>query len=231
MPATYFHLPPELQFLIQDFISPTDLRTHVCVFLSDPRCVSLYSDKFWSHLLWNNGIGQLSDENETQASWCDIAVSAITTDGFCTHPQCGEALLEYNRARMQETSQHLRPLVPMVVDENYEGEQNTAIHSIVGHIDFRPSNEVNPWDKPSVSDDAHLRPSGQVRSKSRLHEDEREYLSTPPLAARGFATFAPTASFLYCGLYGIELEHSTLRSRALRRPLAVLDVLGLLQME
>ena len=102
MPATFLDLPPELQLLINDFILPTDLRTHVCFFLSDPRCISFYSsrpdsERFWSVLCWNDGLGQLADGMETQATWCDIAVSVISRDGFCTHPQCGEALLDHNR--------------------------------------------------------------------------------------------------------------------------------------
>ena len=109
MTSTFFNLPPELQLLIKDCISPTDLRTHVCLYLSDPECASLYDslpkpDSFWKLICWENGLGQLPHESEstsaetdTTSTWRDIATSTILADGFCTHPQCGEALLAYNR--------------------------------------------------------------------------------------------------------------------------------------
>ncbi|KAI1790258.1 hypothetical protein LXA43DRAFT_1095600 [Ganoderma leucocontextum] len=231
MPFAFFDLPPELQLLIKDSISSSDLRTHVCFFLSGIQCASLYSsrpnsDSFWKLLCWNNGLGQLSSEMETQANWRDIAFRTIRADGFCTHPQCGEALLEYNRTNMGEAAKYVRPFFPIRINETYEGEASTAIHRVVGHVSFRPGDEVGLWNKPSISRDAHLRPPGQVKFKTPA--GDREYLSKHPLVARSFATFVPTTTFFLFSIYGIELEHYKLKSTS-RRPLTVLDVLGLIQ--
>ncbi|KAM5534480.1 hypothetical protein V8D89_011812 [Ganoderma adspersum] len=229
--ATFFDLPPELQLLIKDSILHFDLRTHVCFFLSDSQCASLYShrvdsDSFWKLLCWNNGIGQLSSEIEIQETWRDIAISTIRANGFCAHPQRGEALLEYNRANMLEAANHLQPFFPLHVDENYEGEASTTIHRVVGHISFRPGDEVGFWNAPSISRDAHLRPPGLVKFKAPA--DDREYLSRYPLVARSFATFVPTVSVFLLDIYGIRPEHYKLNSNS-QRPLTVLDVLGLIQ--
>lgn len=246
MSVTFFDLPPELQLSIKDFISPSDLRTHVCFFLSDTQCASLYShransESFWMLLCWNNGIGHLSSEMEIQENWRDIAISIIRADGFCTHPQCGEALLEYNRmcfstfprlpvlnassegANMREAAKHIQPFSPLRVSRSYKGEASMAIHRVFGHISFRPGNEVGLLNQPSIRQDAHLRPPGQVKFKTPAND--REYLSKHPLVARSFATFVPTTSFFLLGM-GTEFDHYKLKSTS-RRPLTVLDVLGL----
>ncbi|KAI1792121.1 hypothetical protein LXA43DRAFT_887951, partial [Ganoderma leucocontextum] len=41
MPATFLDLPPELHLLIKGWISPSDIRTHACFYLSEPQCACL----------------------------------------------------------------------------------------------------------------------------------------------------------------------------------------------
>ena len=102
MVASFLDLPAELGLMIKNAIPASDLRTHVCFYLSSPHCAILYDsdpdpDDFWMRACWSCGIGALDVEFIMQRSWRDIAFECIQADGFCTHPQCGESLLEYNR--------------------------------------------------------------------------------------------------------------------------------------
>ena len=104
------HLPHELLLIIKEHIDPSDLRTHVCYYLSDPRVSALYDseldpDAFWKLACWNCGIGAgLTPSEETgDFTWKDIAIDCIVRDGFCEHPHCGEALMDYNRERTKPT--------------------------------------------------------------------------------------------------------------------------------
>ncbi|KAI1792119.1 hypothetical protein LXA43DRAFT_888162 [Ganoderma leucocontextum] len=238
MPVTFyfFDLPPELHLLIKDWISPSDLRTHVCFYLSAPQCASLYDsrpnpDNFWKLLCWNNGLGQLPDETETETTWRDIATRVIHADGFCTHPQCGEALLEYNRASMREAAKHgVQPFSPLHIRGSYDGDARTDLHRVVAHISFRPHTELRAWGVPSfpVERDAHLRSPGDVLVEWEGTDaaNEREYLWRHPLAARSFATFAPTDSLFLFAVAGIDFQHDRISSA---RALTVLEVLDLIQ--
>ena len=93
--------PPEIHLIIKSLIPATDLRTHVCLYLSSPDCAALYDseadpDLFWQRACWECGIGRLPDEDSEMLNWKDVAINSILQDGFCSHPQCGESLLEYN---------------------------------------------------------------------------------------------------------------------------------------
>ena len=103
MPFTFLLLPPELRLLVKDAIPTSDLRTHVCLYLSSPLCASLYDirsdeDAFWKLACWEAGIGLLKDEDPETVVWRDSAIECIEKDGFYSHPECGGKLLEYNRA-------------------------------------------------------------------------------------------------------------------------------------
>ena len=90
-------LPPELLFLIKSYIPHSDLRTHVCFHSTCRTFASLYGDSsdqaaFWRRACALAGIGWLRSDS----SWRDIAFETIERDGFCAHPQCGGALLDWN---------------------------------------------------------------------------------------------------------------------------------------
>ncbi len=92
-------LPTELLLDIRDRFGEWDLRTHVCYYLSHPSIAAIYEtaedpDAFWALICWHCGIGSLPTER--QIRWKDVALRSIISDGFCKHPQCGEALLESN---------------------------------------------------------------------------------------------------------------------------------------
>ena len=95
-------LPIEILLLIKHSIHPSDLRTHVCYYLSSPKIALLYDsgkegDAFWELACWQCGIGMLPSDEESDKSWKDIAIDCIKRDGFCTSPSCGENLLCLNR--------------------------------------------------------------------------------------------------------------------------------------
>ena len=108
MPTTFFDLPPELWQLVKAYLEPWDLRTMICLHLADSRFSLLYdwdenTGEIWKLACWYNGIGLLPyewerDDYHDNISWFDIALECIQKDGFCEHPHCGEACLEYNRA-------------------------------------------------------------------------------------------------------------------------------------
>ena len=96
------HLPTEILLLIRDGIDSSDLRTHVCYYLSSRRVASLYdseqdADEFWELACWHCGLGLTPADEDADRSWRDIAIECIKADGFCTLPGCGERLLRQNR--------------------------------------------------------------------------------------------------------------------------------------
>lgn len=95
-------LPTEILILIRDWIDPSDLRTHVCYYLSSRKVSSLYdteedADEFWELACWHCGIGLTPSDEDAGRLWRDVAIECIKQDGFCTLPGCGESLLRRNR--------------------------------------------------------------------------------------------------------------------------------------
>ena len=100
--------PLEIFLLIKECIADDDLRTHVCFYQTDRRIARIYdsdkdADKFWARLCWFCGISYLAAEDGSPDSsndpgfWKKLSIKLINRDGFCSDPECGEALLEYNR--------------------------------------------------------------------------------------------------------------------------------------
>ncbi|RPD58941.1 hypothetical protein L226DRAFT_489219 [Lentinus tigrinus ALCF2SS1-7] len=235
-------LPPELFLEIRDRFEEWDLRTHVCYYLTHPSIAAIYDtaedpDAFWALLCWHCGIGSLPTER--QVRWKDIATRSVLSDGFCKHPQCGEALLEYNRKRMLEVTEEVQPCQPLVI-RDYEHEAVPESHSIFSHIRFRRYGDL--FHAQNVLKDAHLTyPSGSDAPKSRTVTDiwgtynveppddyPGMYLAEHPMVQRSFATFAPVTSMLMLNLCG-----HTVRGRLLMggRALTVVDILNAMHPE
>ncbi|KAM5544083.1 hypothetical protein V8D89_002269 [Ganoderma adspersum] len=90
-----------------------------------------------------------TSETETTSTWRDIATSTILADGFYTHPQCGEAFLAYNRARMLDATQRsdVQPFSPLhITSSSLTPDPNAgprpALHRIFTQISFRPNEEL-----------------------------------------------------------------------------------------
>ncbi|KAI0741805.1 hypothetical protein C8Q80DRAFT_158812 [Daedaleopsis nitida] len=231
-------LPIELRHTIKDFIAPFDLRTHVCFYLSHPDCAALYGSKhqeddFWKFICWHNGLGKLPDDEYTLISdWREVAMDCIRADGFCTHPECGESILEYNRRRMQKAAKYVEPFKPYPVDENTDWKVNCHPHYIFGHIGFLDSEEVQGC--PPVELDAHLRlaatPEPAAANDTDKDSHEGYHLEDHPLVARSFATLTPVSSLSLINVCGLGSSSQAIdRSLTLTRVVTVLDVLQILQ--
>ncbi|KAF7790713.1 hypothetical protein EIP86_001669 [Pleurotus ostreatoroseus] len=90
-------LPTELLLVIKELIPHSDLRTHVCYYNTCRTIAAFYGDsseqaEFWRRACLLSGIGWL----KADASWKEIAFETIARDGFCRHPGCGGALLDWN---------------------------------------------------------------------------------------------------------------------------------------
>ncbi|KAI0794396.1 hypothetical protein C8Q74DRAFT_1445786 [Fomes fomentarius] len=109
--------PAEIFLAIKTCIPLADLRTHVCYYTCSSRIAALYDsepnpDSFWHHACWSCGIGcskQMDGKLRQLTFWRDLAIKIIRCCGFCVHPQCGEALLEYNRKRIAQALQTVDP--------------------------------------------------------------------------------------------------------------------------
>ncbi|RPD58942.1 hypothetical protein L226DRAFT_536493 [Lentinus tigrinus ALCF2SS1-7] len=220
-------LPPEVLLITKNHIPVSDLRTHVCLYLSSPVFAALYdsdphADRFWTRACWDCGIWRLPEEDlAAVVDWRLIAVDCIQKDGFCKHPQCGEALLEYNRECMQEVEGDIdEPFQPVHITEEYGGE-SLIPHRAFGKIRFRPESEVNLFNRYDLELDAYLRKD----ESSRDVEDNRTYLEEHPLLARSFATFVPTSSIFLVDLAGFGRSQYKMETW---RPITVYDVLSII---
>ncbi|KAI0367597.1 hypothetical protein BV20DRAFT_551109 [Pilatotrama ljubarskyi] len=201
-------LPLELFLAIKSCIPVSDIRPHVCFYKAHPRIAALYdseedADELWRRVCWHSGIGALEEDDlEAEHCWRDIALEVIDRDGFCTHPQCGQGLLEYNAQRIARAQNYIRPLTVfsdwkeddssdvdsfMSVDSENEEEKNPPVnmHRVLLRTAFRTSSSGGY----GMCDDAQLRP---------LTDTERAYkgrvlLSDHPLIERSFATDVPTS--------------------------------------
>ncbi|KAI0332709.1 hypothetical protein GY45DRAFT_438469 [Cubamyces sp. BRFM 1775] len=239
------NFPAELLLVIKELLDPSDLRTHACYYLSSPRVAALYGsagdpDAFWRLACWNCGIGAgltplehdfdgNPSDDLSDPSWEDIALDSITRDGFCTYPECGERLLEYNRRSMRSVADEITPFRPHHPSDH---DHRIAIsgHQLFGRMVFkwkRPS--LNGYGSP-IERDAHLRMSGAPLRWSDYADFESQpddypglYLGEHPLAARSFATFPPVSNMLLVYLASNwEEERISLR---LVRPIIVLDII------
>lgn len=90
-------LPNELLILIKENIPISDLRTHVCFYHTCRTVAAFYGDTseqadFWRRSCLLAGITFCRSD----ASYKDVAFECIAKDGFCSHPDCGGALLDWN---------------------------------------------------------------------------------------------------------------------------------------
>ncbi|KAI0358197.1 hypothetical protein OH77DRAFT_1435367 [Trametes cingulata] len=204
--ARHRPLPLELFLTIRSCIPLADIRTHVCLYNTHPRIAALYdsesdSDDFWERVCWHSGVGALGkDDPEVEHCWRDIALEVIERDGFCKHPQCGEALLAYNARRIARAQNYIKPL-SILLRWHVEGYPG---------VNGFPDNELDTLDggenPPLTMHRALLRTA--FRSKSSGMRDEAQLrpmtdaeeaykgsvlLKDHPLLERSFATDVPTS--------------------------------------
>ncbi|PIL24805.1 hypothetical protein GSI_12691 [Ganoderma sinense ZZ0214-1] len=238
--TTFLHLPVELRRMIKDSVDPSDLRTHVCLYLAHSSCSALYHDslgqkRFWRRLCWNCGIGQLPDEDDEfldDDDWRQIALECVHRCGFnCTLPHCGESLLEYNRMRMRENGRFVGLFTPLRVYEDYRADDGKArfdIHPALYHVDFCATKESPGFFPHPVEHDAHFRwhpnPPTKAEARGLINVDpkKRAYVGQHPLAARSFATATPVSNVALFKFVG----SGTITDIDLDRAVTVFDVLS-----
>ncbi|KAI0351371.1 hypothetical protein OH77DRAFT_1411333 [Trametes cingulata] len=184
-------LPLEILLEIKACVPLSDLRTHVCLYNTHPSIAALYdsdkdADRFWELCCWNCGIGAIWDDLDNgKPRWKNIALDTIARDGFCTHPQCGESLLDYNRQRMQQVlNKHKEPIKPPVAWKNKEGRIiPVSLHRVLLAFQFGPSDDQ----ASDMLGDCYLRADA---STQRPYEGSL-LLRDHPLVYRSYATDLP----------------------------------------
>ncbi|KAI0367596.1 hypothetical protein BV20DRAFT_551262 [Pilatotrama ljubarskyi] len=226
-------LPLEIFLVIKSCIPVSDIRTHVCFYKTHPHIAALYdseedADEFWRRVCWHSGIGALGkDDLEDEHCWRNIALEVIERDGFCTHPQCGQTLLEYNARRIVHAQRYyIRPLTVFSKwkddllsdsddsdsfmstgsDEEEQEHPHLTVHRALLRTAFRT--------KPSggyygMRDEAQLRP---VTDAEKAYKGS-VLLKDHPLIERSFATDVPTSKIIIGALTSRELDHRILRRK------------------
>lgn len=224
-------LPPELLLIIKEYIPQSDLRTHVCFYSTCRTTASLYGDSgeqaaFWRRSCALAGIGWLRSDS----SWKEIAFETIARDGFCSHPQCGGALLEWNGTTRFTHSRkdHLLIIEAAIQVERAmrlydwdpeEGAWDASLDeydAVEWTTPDRPTpvcSRIFQWMQFSASPSSfafNLPTEVRLRSHETLLPRHRLDIIAHPIATRSFATF-PTVRrmrFHYHGLtYGTKANN------------------------
>ncbi|KAI0741796.1 hypothetical protein C8Q80DRAFT_157891 [Daedaleopsis nitida] len=194
-------LPPEILLAIRSFIPVSALRDHVCFYNASPRMAALYDsepdpDLLWRRSCWYCGIGYSSDidgDPRRTAFWRTLALGLIQRDGFCSHPQCGEALLEYNRQRMQHALGFIPPLSIKQAwsIEELDHEQVGSAHRVLAQIIYPDNASLKA---SSALDETYA----QSLSSPHRHApwDDTIILADHPLLWRSFASEVPVDKML-----------------------------------
>ncbi|KAI0075381.1 hypothetical protein K474DRAFT_1709091 [Panus rudis PR-1116 ss-1] len=181
-------LPPELLYTIKEEIPLTDLRTHVCLYKSSPILAALYGDdiaqeKYWERACMSVGLG-VPDAPAYAANWKEIAFTCIEEDGWCSHPQCGVARLEWNATEIEAmglsdfTITGLQKFMKDVHGQD-EPEDGLYISPLFEHMAFHASM------KETMEEDVLL----DYRNGLVNEEEPANLLHRHPIAARSFAVF------------------------------------------
>ncbi|KAI0714137.1 hypothetical protein C8T65DRAFT_607362, partial [Cerioporus squamosus] len=229
---SFLSLPTEVQCLVKDAISPSDLRTHVCFYLSNPSCAALYdslhdADGFWQHLCWSCGIGMLPAEDLDRVPWREIAIKCIQLDGFCTHPQCGDPSAEAPPLAgelMRESAEYMTPGEVILVDQHFRHsykELRLGAHMVFSHISFRDDVGLRAF---PVNEEAYVRFDEEGAPSPITENSSRAYLGQHPLVSHSFATAAPVYNMYIFGFCDTDLypDCGDVQSRAV----TVYDVLN-----
>ncbi|KAJ3558018.1 hypothetical protein NM688_g1156 [Phlebia brevispora] len=234
-------LPPELLRIVKELIPIADLRTHVCYYNTCRTFASFYGkpeeeEEFWKKSCIMCGICSLGDQ-----SWKEIAFECITKDGFCTHPACGGALLEWNGEvhppvreisltmyTAEQVANAMQKVPKWTPDEVISAkllgldtndfhesifEDGTVVPSkVFNYVGYSPRLSSHAEDPEK---DAFIRyPNTQPARRSPLYDH--------PIARRSLATFPSFARVLY---WGVGLDDSQVGTEGgYESPVTVWDI-------
>ncbi|KAH9926979.1 uncharacterized protein B0H18DRAFT_1004817 [Fomitopsis serialis] len=190
--AIQYRLALELLLMIKENIAEHDIRTHVCFYTACPQFAELYGstaerNALFKRACWLNGLGlSFEESNDMDDEWTNIAVHTIEVDGFCKHPQCGQARLDSNVEAMRSVGLDapgmengrlsLRP---------HEGWRTASAQTALDYIHF----EVRGGIRHEV-ENAHLHPVSSIPSVATPRTCR---IDRHPIVARSYATFPPVA--------------------------------------
>ncbi|OBZ73722.1 hypothetical protein A0H81_06238 [Grifola frondosa] len=213
MHSGFHSLPNEILYKIKDCIKDSDLRTHVCFYNTCTRVAALYNDggeakgeAFWHRCCQLAGLGR--GPADQYIPWKRFAFDVISEDGFCSHPCCGSALLEYNASKMEEAIHRCSNTWSnaMIPASTALAPADLHPHQLLRFISF--SERGRP----------HLRRSTSPTDPS--------WLSEHALPRRSFATFPPT-DFMKLTI----INNRTSWYLAQETGLAVADIVGMVQQQ
>ncbi|CAL1708188.1 unnamed protein product [Somion occarium] len=185
--------PTELLSLVKESIPQGDLRTHVCFYKACPSFTALYGDEtrqaaFWEGACILAGLGCLPNEAPENVDWKHVAFECIEKDGFCDHPACGGALLDWNAAQMKNmeldhSQLNWKALIECIILDGEEADYLRPEHSpVFQHFTFTPY--VPHGIRLPIGEDVYL---DRFEWK---HQPTPEYqLRYHPIAQRSFALF------------------------------------------
>lgn len=96
-------LPNELLMMIKHELDPYDILGNMCYYTLSARTKACYDDTTedqWRQMVRANGLGLVTGEDTFDADWEAIAVECAEHAWQCTHPGCGVAQIQTNRASL-----------------------------------------------------------------------------------------------------------------------------------
>ncbi|CAL1705962.1 unnamed protein product [Somion occarium] len=212
-------LPNELLLIVKEYLPDDDLRTHVCFYHTCRDTAGFYGsdeeqEPFWESLCKLNGLYRTDEDMSLGLTWQQIAFDCIVRDGFCSHPQCGPALLEQNRHWKEESTQW------QVWDEDLQCYLSNRFRSNT----IFPAVSLNDERRSPLATSAletFLR-SGEEVSRKGKEVSRHIKLKEHPIAYRSSAVFPPCRkSFLSYKRESWVLHEAKLEDR----PLTVAHIL------
>ncbi|CAL1708171.1 unnamed protein product [Somion occarium] len=177
----------------------SDLRTHICFYKASSRFAALYGDEdqeeaFWESSCILSGLGYIEDEDLNATPWKEVAFDCIEKDGFCAHPQCGGARLEWNARQIAATMDLPgKPSSPDVqkrilgLEPNHR--PNLTSNPVIKGLTFTHKPRGDLDDDDAFKNEAYLDHSQEEGVDSKVHHPPELEWHRHPIARRSFAVF------------------------------------------
>ncbi|KAH8107833.1 hypothetical protein BXZ70DRAFT_1003264 [Cristinia sonorae] len=207
----------ELVHMIKEAIPASDLRTHVCFYKAFPLVTPfIYGTQqrqaaFWESACLLSGLGLVEGETDPgEVDWKRVGFECVEKDGFCEHPGCGGALLDFNAEQTAKlgwssdvswkTLEIVRSNMGDEGEETASEEELSCIQDVeccrlFKYLRFERNSWGGAWYNAiaghAVKDDAWLFYPARSKQTPRQQRLTRDH----SLATRSFASF-PVFSFI-----------------------------------